>query len=314
MGSRAESESAWVHPISSERDIAEHQHLRHTGPESANLSPDEWRRSDALVAEKRSFAEPKTEKDDIRTLLASSDSQANDTRSRQPNPIPWSRSLTIGLKTFWNWFFTPWGFLVAIYSLNVVAWGGMLFLLLCNAALAMGWANDEQLGWNRDCDHLYSSRRIWLETDSQILDAMFCVPGFGLIHWRFRDLYYLLRWRLLSEGRYGRQQKVYGLRTLAKIYKSWFRLPGSDTLDRLDVDGYGESLITKPSTKYEAQLPSVLAGSLDSRIPWKPFKTPPTPVTAFAHRPPHCGQSTFPRGATCSTPFSKHASAASCGA
>ena len=35
--------------------------------------------------------------------------------------------------TFWNYFLTPIGFFVTIYGLNVVAWGGMLFLLLCNA-------------------------------------------------------------------------------------------------------------------------------------------------------------------------------------
>lgn len=35
--------------------------------------------------------------------------------------------------TFWNYFITPVGFLVTLYGLNVVAWGGMLFLLLCNA-------------------------------------------------------------------------------------------------------------------------------------------------------------------------------------
>lgn len=35
--------------------------------------------------------------------------------------------------TFCNYFITPVGFLVTLYGLNVVAWGGMLFLLLCNA-------------------------------------------------------------------------------------------------------------------------------------------------------------------------------------
>lgn len=38
-----------------------------------------------------------------------------------------------GLIAFWNYFTTPLGFLVVLYGLNVVAWGGMLFLLLCNA-------------------------------------------------------------------------------------------------------------------------------------------------------------------------------------
>jgi hypothetical protein len=37
------------------------------------------------------------------------------------------------LIAFWKYFTTPVGFLVTIYGLNIVAWGGMLFLLLCNA-------------------------------------------------------------------------------------------------------------------------------------------------------------------------------------
>lgn len=82
--------------------------------------------------------------------------------AQQPK-VPWTRSTIIGLKAFWKWFLTPFGFLVTIYALNVVAWGGMLFLLLCNAAPEMCWVLDEQDGWIRDCDNLYSSRRKWLE-------------------------------------------------------------------------------------------------------------------------------------------------------
>ena len=37
-----------------------------------------------------------------------------------------------GLAT-WNYATTVVGFLVVVYGLNIVAWGGMLFLLLCNA-------------------------------------------------------------------------------------------------------------------------------------------------------------------------------------
>lgn len=42
-------------------------------------------------------------------------------------------STKLGLIAFWKYFTTPVGFLVTIYGLNIVAWGGMLFLLLCNA-------------------------------------------------------------------------------------------------------------------------------------------------------------------------------------
>ena len=203
---------------------------------------------------------------------------------------PWSRSFAIGLKAFWRWFLTPLGFLVTVYALNVVAWGGMLFLLLCNAAPAMCWAHEQERGCVRDCDHLYSARRIWMETDSQILNALFCVTGLGLIPWRFRDLYYLLRWRLLPERKYGRQQKLYGLRTLAGIYRGWFRLPGSETLDHLSLPQYNalshpSQSPAPPLNRYEVNLPSVKSGALDPRVPWKLYKTPPRPVTGVRTPP-----------------------------
>jgi hypothetical protein len=75
--------------------------------------------------------------------------------------------------------------------LNVVAWGGMLFLLLVEAAPAM---------CNPTCNDLYSARRIWIEIDSQILNALFCVTGLGLLPWRLRDGWLLARgnWTKLS--------------------------------------------------------------------------------------------------------------------
>ncbi|CAF4535527.1 unnamed protein product [Rotaria sp. Silwood1] len=67
--------------------------------------------------------------------------------------------------------------LIIIYALNIVAWGGMLFLILVGAANKT--MSDEQ------------TRKIWIEIDSQILNALFCVTGIGLIPWRVRDLYQL---------------------------------------------------------------------------------------------------------------------------
>ncbi|KAF2178999.1 hypothetical protein K469DRAFT_674604 [Zopfia rhizophila CBS 207.26] len=133
-----------------------------------------------------------------------------------PPKVPWKTSTVIGLKAFWRWFLTPAGFLITIYGLNVVAWGGMLFLLLCNAAPAMCHPN---------CNHIQSPRRIWIEIDSQILNALFCVTGFGLAPWRLRDLYWWTWWRL---G--GSERKETGIRRLAGIHRGWFRLPGSDQL------------------------------------------------------------------------------------
>jgi len=139
---------------------------------------------------------------------------------RPPAKKPWGEATMIGLKAFWKFFLTPLGFFVVIYGLNVVAWGGMLFLLLCNAAPAM---------CHPTCNDINSPRRIWVEIDSQILNALFCVTGFGLIPWRFRDFYYLLKFRVSKDQD--------GLRRLAGIHHSWFRLPGSDRLNVLSRDG-----------------------------------------------------------------------------
>ncbi|KAF8465523.1 hypothetical protein BDZ91DRAFT_659182, partial [Kalaharituber pfeilii] len=101
------------------------------------------------------------------------------------------------------------GFLITVYALNVVAWGGMLFLLLVNAAPAM---------CHPSCNDLYSARRIWIEITSQILNALFCVPGFGLIPWRFRDLYYLLRYRVGGDA--GSWRALTGV---GGVHESWGR-------------------------------------------------------------------------------------------
>ncbi|OTA81737.1 hypothetical protein M434DRAFT_401254 [Hypoxylon sp. CO27-5] len=134
-----------------------------------------------------------------------------------PPKYPIKEQIRMGLVDFWNFYNTGFGFFLTIYSLNVVAWGGMLFLLLCNAAPEMCWVNG-----TFDCNHIDSPRRIWIETDSQILNALFCVTGFGLAPWRFRDLYFLLQYRVRGDYK--------ALRRLAGVHRGWFRLPGSDQL------------------------------------------------------------------------------------
>jgi len=130
-----------------------------------------------------------------------------------PPNYSWQESTKQGLVSFWKFFTTPVGFFWTIYGLNVVAWGGMLFLLLCNAAPAMCYPT---------CDDIDSPRRKWVEWDSQVLTALFCVPAFGLAPWRFRDFWYLLKYRILGDQS--------GLRRLAGIHASWFRLKGSEQL------------------------------------------------------------------------------------
>ena len=139
-----------------------------------------------------------------------------------PAKHTWGESTVIGLKAFWRFTITPFGFLVVIYGLNVVAWGGMLFLLLIGGGKQfMCYPPNKPPGY-KDCNDLYSPRRVWIEIDSQILNALFCVTGFGLVPWRFRDLFYLLQFRL--------RHKQSALRRLAGIHRAWFRLPGSQDL------------------------------------------------------------------------------------
>lgn len=57
-----------------------------------------------------------------------------------PPKHSFGESMKLGGLAFWNYFLTPVGFVVTIYGLNVVAWGGMLFLLLCNAGKHMSLA------------------------------------------------------------------------------------------------------------------------------------------------------------------------------
>lgn len=133
---------------------------------------------------------------------------------RFPRKHTWMQSTTIGLKAFWKFFLTPLGFVLTIYGLNVVAWGAMIFFVLLNAAPAM---------CHPSCSDDSSARQIWIEIDSQILNGLFCVTAYGLLPWRARDFYYLMQWRILGKTEYHRR--------LAGVNRSWYRLPGSETLD-----------------------------------------------------------------------------------
>ncbi len=56
-----------------------------------------------------------------------------------PPKYPWPEATRQFLVSFWKFFITIKGFLITIYGLNVVAWGGMLFLVrLFRAIWALG--------------------------------------------------------------------------------------------------------------------------------------------------------------------------------
>merc|ERR1712098_233488 len=125
---------------------------------------------------------------------------------RFPAKHTWWQSTTIGSKAFGRFVLTPFGFLITIYGLNVVAWGAMIFFLLLNAAPAM---------CNPSCsDKHHSARQIWIEIDSQVLNALFCVTGFGLIPWRFRDFYWFIKARHFHDR--------HAIKHLYKQNKAWF--------------------------------------------------------------------------------------------
>lgn len=62
-----------------------------------------------------------------------------------------------------------------------------------------------------------SPRKIWIEIDSQILNALFCVTAFGLAPWRFRDLYRFVRAVHFKDRS--------AMDKLAEQNISWFRPP-----------------------------------------------------------------------------------------
>lgn len=198
----------------------------------------------------------------------------------------------IGLSAFWKWFLTPLGFLITLYGLNVVAWGGMLFLLLCGAAPAMCSQNTPANHFD-GCNDIQSPRRKWIEIDSQILNALFCVTGFGLIPWRFRDLYWLLKYRFCNEEKSGRAAKMVGLRRLAGIHRGWFRLPGSDTLDEPTTLQHVESLqhpLSKVGATTDTRSLDIAEAPLassedDVRLPLPLNKRPSPPITGIRASP-----------------------------
>ncbi|KAM0324919.1 hypothetical protein ACHAQA_007885 [Verticillium albo-atrum] len=135
----------------------------------------------------------------------------------------WGPTIMNGLKAFWKFFITPSGFLITIYGLNIVAWGAMLFFLLLNAAPAMNHPSAY-------ADN--SPRKIWLEISSQILNALFCVTGFGLAPWRFRDLYRFIRAVNFKDPK--------AMEKLANQNKAWFRPPAWAVEGRSDGIVSGE--------------------------------------------------------------------------
>ena len=143
-----------------------------------------------------------------------------------PAKHTWQESVSIGLRAFFRFTFTSWiGAFVALYAVNVIGWGGMIFLLLCGGGDSrMCWTEEDGI-LVKDCSSKHTSKSLWIEIDAQVLTALFCVTAFGLLPWRLRDSWHILQYRIWHEH--------LGLRKLAAAHKGWFRLPNSHHLDPL---------------------------------------------------------------------------------
>ena len=144
-----------------------------------------------------------------------------------PPKHTWKEACAIGFRAFLKFTFGSWvGFLIVFYCVQVIGWGGMIFLLLCGAGdPRMCWLQRPPGSGNyvKDCSSKHTSKSLWIEIDAQVLTALFCVTAFGLAPWRCKDLWHLMQYRVRHDH--------LALRKLAAVHKGWFRLPDSQHLD-----------------------------------------------------------------------------------
>ncbi|KAK5938813.1 hypothetical protein PMZ80_009005 [Knufia obscura] len=211
---------------------------------------------------------------------------------RFPKKHTWQQSFAIFGKAFWKFFWTIKGFLITIYGLNVVAWGAMIFFLLipgATPAMCKSYPDCE--------DKRYSARQIWIENCSQILTALFCVTAFGLLPWRLRDFYYMIRYQAMGD--------YDALRRLAGYYRGWYRLPGSDKLPESlgpppePVELKARSLFSAKRNKKEQDVEmkeadlqqplytdeDVAGLQANPAVALPPWSMPPAPLTGIRARP-----------------------------
>jgi hypothetical protein len=152
-----------------------------------------------------------------------------------PPKHTWKEACAIGFRAFLKFTFGSWfGFLIVFYCVQVIGWGGMIFLLLCGAGdPRMCWVErppgsgnyieDGNSNFIKDCSSKDTSKSLWIEIDAQVLTGLFCVTAFGLAPWRCKDLWHLMQYRIRHDH--------LALRRLAAVHKGWFRLPESHHLD-----------------------------------------------------------------------------------
>jgi hypothetical protein len=144
--------------------------------------------------------------------LKQQDASSEELAGSRLEPAPSPPDSLLSAAVTWVRQMTIFKALLIVYCLNIVAWGGMIFLLMCNAAPAM---------CHPTCDDINSPRRKWIEIDSQILNALFCIPAFWLAPRRCIEAWKALQYMM---------GQMTALRQLAATYREWFRLPGSEAL------------------------------------------------------------------------------------
>ncbi len=173
--------------------------------------------------------------------------------STKPLKQAWHQLIVYKLHSVGRYLATPRGFLTTIYILNVIAWGGMWFLLLCNASIYM---------CRPDCYSEDSIRWNWIEIDSQILVSLLCIPALGLAPGRFRNLYHLMKYRLRRDDK--------SLKSLARHNPSWLRIPQDSSLfeGRLRAMAGGEDVFragppysASPSSSSSLQVGEIVTAS-----------------------------------------------------
>lgn len=186
-----------------------------------------------------------------------------------PPKHTWKEATAIGFRAFLKFTFRSWfGFLIVFYCVQVIGWGGMIFLLLCTAGdPRMCWLERPpgSGNWVTDCSSKHTSKSLWIEIDAQVLTGLFCVTAFGLAPWRCRDLWHLMQYRIWHEH--------LALRKLAAAHKGWFRLPGSQHLDPAINPA---DLIEGRDDEAIKLLPHPLTKA--PRTPWTAVRALPTPL------------------------------------
>lgn len=101
------------------------------------------------------------------------------------------------IKLVWKFVTTAKGLFIVVYLCLVIAFGGMLFLILIGAAPAMNKHDSP------DSDDTPGKR--WIEIDSQVLNGLFCLTGFGLMPQRTKHLYFLIKGQIKGKETTERQ-------------------------------------------------------------------------------------------------------------